>query len=78
MARETRRGLLLAAAIVVLVAATVAVVWPLRLCPKCIGFTISPTERTRAGLPDPSGFFPCDRCEGCGRVSLLNGWFRGN
>jgi hypothetical protein len=75
MARPGRRILLLTAASALLIAATVTAVWPLRLCPQCIGFTIGHTERTRRGLPDTSGLVPCERCDGRGRVSLLNEWF---
>jgi hypothetical protein len=75
MAQPTRRVLLLAASVFFLIAGTVVLVWPLRTCPNCGGFTISHNERTRAGLPDTSGQFPCDRCDGRGQVSFVNEWF---
>jgi hypothetical protein len=74
MAQPTRRVLLLAASVFFLIAGTVVLVWPLRTCPNCGGFTISHNERTRAGLLDHSGHYPCMRCDGRGRVSVLNEW----
>ena len=59
---------------ILLISAAVIVIIPLEICPGCLGFTIAHTAETRAGRPDTSGLMPCRRCDGRGRVSLVNSW----
>jgi hypothetical protein len=73
-ARRTFSPAWLIGASILLIAVAVTVTIPLEICPGCLGFTFPHTAETRAGRPDTSGMMPCRRCDGRGRVSLVNYW----